>query len=330
MKGVKTQLLTGRLLVVGASGLVGSEVLRAASQPDGLKIAEETRKVLGGSTEDALIEAKALARLGKAPMPSWSTLGVARNVSGLAPESMDLLDVAAIERVVDRFSPDAVVIASAWPWVDGCEQDPARSERENVQTVKNLLNILGPSPRVVFFSTEHVFDGLAPSYDEAAKTHPLGVYARHKREVEELLLKRGHSLIARTSYVFGAEERRKNFMYRVIDASEQRVPLKVPSAQAGMPTWSRWLAGSSLQLLGRGFEGIAHLTGPDVLTKAEWAGLLARGLSLPNVEIVEVPWQESGQIAPRPERVRLLSTRHELHHPPLLELLTAERTALIS
>ncbi len=281
-----------RLLVVGASGLVGSEVLRAAT--------------------------------------AWSTHGVARNVSGLATEAMDLLDVRAIEKVISRFSPDAVVIASAWPWVDGCEQDPARSERENVQTVKNLLKVIGPSPRAVFFSTEHVFDGLAPSYDETAKTHPLSVYARHKREVEELLLTRGHSLIARTSYVFGAEVRRKNFMYRVIDASAQRTPLKVPSAQAGMPTWSRWLAESSLELLSRGFEGIAHLTGPDVLTKAEWAGLLAKGLLLPNVEIVEVPWQESGQIAPRPERVRLLSTRHELHHPPLLELLTTKRTALLS
>ena len=284
--------MSGRLLVVGASGLVGSEVMRAGS--------------------------------------SWSVHGVARTVSGLASEAMDLLDLSAIERVVTRVDPDAVVIASAWPWVDGCEQDPARSERENVQTVKNLLQVLGPSPRVVFFSTEHVFDGLAPSYDEAAPTHPLSVYAKHKRDVEELLLARGKSLVARTSYVFGAEARRKNFMYRVIDASQQRTTLKVPSAQAGMPTWARWLATSAHDLLGRGFEGIAHLTGPDVLTKAEWARLLATGLALPNVEIAEVPWQDSGQIAPRPERVRLLSTRHELHHPPLLELLNRERAALLS
>lgn len=284
--------MSGRLLVVGASGLVGSEVLRAAT--------------------------------------AWSTHGVARNVSGLASEAMDLLDLAAIERVVDGFSPDAVVIASAWPWVDGCEQDPARSERENVQTVRNLLQVLGAKPRVVFFSTEHVFDGSTPEYDEAALTNPLSVYAKHKRQVEELLLSRGNSLIARTSYVFGWETRRKNFMYRVIDASEARTPLKVPSDQAGMPTWSRWLAASSLDLLGRGFEGIAHLTGPEVLTKAQWAAMLAAGLALPNVEIVAVPWQDSGQIAPRPERVRLRSTRHELHHPPLLELLTRERTALLS
>lgn len=280
-----------RLLVVGASGLVGSEVMGAAPP---------------------------------------ATLGVARTVSGLATQAMDLLDPGSIEGVVDAFNPDAVVVASAWPWVDGCEQDPTRSHRENVQTVKNLLEVIGPRTWVVFFSTEHVFDGLAPEYDESAATHPLSVYAKHKREVEELLLGRGKSLIARTSYVFGAEAKRKNFMYRVIDASAQRTKLKVPSAQAGMPTWSRWLATSTLELVSRGYQGIAHLTGPNVLTKAEWARLLAEGLALPNVEIDEVPWQESGQIAPRPERVRLVSTRHELRHPELLELLTRERAALLS
>ncbi len=277
-------------LVVGASGLVGTEAMRRSPH----------------------------------------ALGVARHVAGLATEVVDLLEPASISRVVETFQPTEVIIASAWPHVDGCEQDPARSERENVQTVKNLLAALGSVPRVVFFSTEHVFDGRAAAYDETSVTAPLSVYARHKRAVEELLLTRGSSLVVRTSYVFGAETRRKNFMYRVIDASTSGVPLVVPSAQAGMPTWAPWLAQSALELLSRGVDGVVHLTGPDVLTKAEWARLLAQGLALANVAISEVPWQESGQVAPRPERVRLLSTRHELHHPPLLELLTREREALLS
>jgi dTDP-4-dehydrorhamnose reductase len=313
--------MTTRLLVVGASGLVGSEVMRAAS---GVVAEPAGPRVPFTSSPSAVAESAQ-----RIEAPPRIALGVARAVGGLASRAMDLLDPAAIERVVNAFQPDEVLIASAWPHVDGCEQDPARSERENVQTVKNVLQVVGHSVRVGFFSTEHVFDGQAPAYDERAPTHPLSVYAKHKRAVEELLLARGNALVARTSYVFGAEARRKNFMYRVIDASEQRTPLKVPSKQAGMPTWSVWLARSMLELLSRGLEGLVHLTGPDVLTKAEWAALLARGLDLPNVEITEVPWQESGQIAPRPERVRLLSTVHDLQHPPLARLLETERAALL-
>lgn len=281
-----------RLLVFGASGLVGTEVMKAAS--------------------------------------TWTALGVARNVSGLASEAVDLLDCAALERTVARFLPDVVVVASAWPWVDGCEQDPQRSHRENVQTVRHLASVVPPSTRIVFFSTDHVFDGELRAYDEDAETRPLSVYARHKREVEELLLARGRSLVVRTSYVFGAEARRRNFMYRVIDAAHAGTSLDVPSEQAGMPTWSVWLAESTLELVRRGVEGVAHLTGPDVLTKAQWARLIARGLALPSLQVREVPWRESGQVAPRPVRVPLISTRHDLRHPPLLEVLERHRDVLLA
>lgn len=84
---------SGRMLVVGASGQVGTALATAS------------------------------ARAG------WNTLGVARSVSGLATEAMDLSDRAAVEAVVQRFAPDVVAIASAWPWVDGCQNDPARSHR---------------------------------------------------------------------------------------------------------------------------------------------------------------------------------------------------------
>ncbi|MFT3709467.1 MAG: sugar nucleotide-binding protein [Archangium sp.] len=315
--------MSARLLVVGASGLVGSELMRAAV-PDDVRVPLEPHVPFSSSPSSVAQSAMLIGA------PSRVTLGVARSVAGFATQPMDLLDPAAIGRVVDSFNPDAVFIASAWPHVDGCEQDPARSERENVQTVKNVLGVIGHTVRVGFFSTEHVFDGRLESYDEASPVSPLSVYAKHKRAVEELLLKRGNALIARTSYVFGAEARRKNFMYRVIDAAEQRTPLKVPTKQAGMPTWATWLAKSALDLLERGFDGIAHLTGPDVLTKGEWAAMIARGLALPSVEIAEVPWQESGQVAPRPERVRLVSTKHELRHPPLLDLLIRERAALLT
>jgi dTDP-4-dehydrorhamnose reductase len=281
-----------RLLVVGASGLVGTHVARAAA-----------------------------AR--------WDVLGVARRLEGLATEALDLGDRAAVEALLGRFSPDVVVVASAWSWVDGCEQDPQRSHRENVDTVRTLVSVAKPATRIVFYSTEHVFDGAAEAYDEAAPTNPLSVYARHKREVELLLLERGNALIARTSYVFGVEARRKNFVYRVIDAAEAGTALKVPKLQAGMPTWAGWLAASTLTLLDDGITGVTHLVGPEVLTKAEWAKTVARGLALPPVDIVEVPWQESGQVAPRPERVRLLSTRHRLVHPPLLDVLKIEREALL-
>src|SRR5207248_1223616 len=106
--------------------------------------------------------------------------------------------------------PTHVAIASAWPHVDGCEVDPARSRRENVETVENLLSELPGETPVVFYSTDAVFDGESRgAYVESSPVSPRSVYARHKREIEELLLARGRALVARTAWVFGEEIRRK-------------------------------------------------------------------------------------------------------------------------
>lgn len=135
--------------------------------------------------------------------------------------------------------------------------------------------------------------------------------------------------MVRTSYVFGQETRQKNFVYQVLKAIRAGTTLSLPQGQAGMPTWATWLAESTVSLLNQGLTGVVHLTGPDVLTKAEWARRIATGLALPAPTLVETSAAASGQIAPRPDRVLLTSRRHSLQHPPLLEVLQQLRHPLL-
>jgi dTDP-4-dehydrorhamnose reductase len=192
--------------------------------------------------------------------------------------------------VASEIEPDVVVVCSAWPYVDGCERDPARSHRENVETVRNLVDAFqGRQPLIVFYSTDHVFDGSKQGarYVESDATNPPSVYARHKREVEELLIARGNALIVRTAWVFGAELRKKNFVYRVIELARTDGTLNAPREQAGCPTWSGWLCESTLRLLEEGQRGIVHLAGARAFTKAEWARTIVQCLKLPSLEIRE-------------------------------------------
>jgi dTDP-4-dehydrorhamnose reductase len=64
-------------------------------------------------------------------------------------------------------------------------------------------------------------------------------------------------------------------------------------------------------------EGVVHLTGPEVLTKAAWARSIGQALHLEGLQVEERPWAECGQAAPRPASVRLVSRRHGHLHPPL-------------
>lgn len=277
-----------RWLVFGASGLVGGELVR--------HLREERRPVEGA----------------------------ARHRLGDATHVVDLERSADVERAIDALEPDVVVVASAWPYVDGCEREPERSRLSNVDTMTHVakaLDHLGSAATIVFYSTDHVFDGNKPApYVESDPVAPLSVYAKHKREVETMLLARGRALIVRTAWVFGAEVRGKNFVYRVISAARAGETLKLPEAQAGCPTSARWLANATREWVDQGLEGVVHATGTECLTKAEWARTIASALRL-SLAVEEVAWAEAGQVAPRPERVALASERHALVHPPLVETL---------
>lgn len=283
-----------RVLVVGASGLVGAHLVQAAR-----------------ARGDAVT-------------------GAARRPQREATVEVDLLDRGGLEAALAAHRPELLALCSAWPYVDGCEQDPARSHRENVETVANAIAATkGSGAALLWFSTDHVFDGTRPRHGESDPVNPVSVYARHKREAESLLEDRGNALVVRTAYVFGAEPARKSFPYRVVDAAKAGAVLKVPRAQAGCPTWAGWLAESSLELLSMGLRGVVHLTGGELLTKAAWARRIASGLALGEVRVEEVDWALAGQVAPRPASVCLKTERHALVQPPLDELLMVHRQSLL-
>lgn len=285
-----------RWLVVGASGLVGGALVR---------------------------ELRAHGH---------EAVGAARTPRELATMALDLASPQDISRGLDEAKPDVVVVASAWPHVDGCEADPARSRRENVETVANLVRALGASAtKVVFYSTDHVFDGSKDApYVESDAVHPPSVYARDKRAVEELLTFRGRSLVLRTAWVFGPESRRKNFVYRVVDAAARGETLKLPRAQAGCPTDAAWLAEVTRRLVEDEVDGIVHATGGELFTKAGWAHAIAEALELGRLHTEEVEWAAAGQVAPRPVSVALRSARHAYAQGDVRARLRAMRAAILA
>lgn len=282
-----------RLLVVGASGLVGGALTEQASKA------------------------------------GYRVLGAARRPQGWATRALDLTRREQIESVLKEFEAQMVFVCSGYTHVDGCERDVSRSAVENVQSVANLIEALrGSKAFVAFYSTDQVFDGSRDYFVESDPVYPLNVYSRHKREAENLLLERGQSLVLRSAWIFGQELQQKNFVYQTIRAAGRGEKLKVPIAQSGNPTWSDWLARSTLELLQRGMSGVVHLSGSETRTKSDWARQVIGDLSLPPIEVLEVPPAEAGQVALRPSRVVLKSERHSLIQPSLRSILELLKTKL--
>ncbi len=270
-----------RVLVIGASGLIGNALVAEAEQRG--------------------------ARV----------VGVARQVRARATLELDAGDRAALETLVDRFQPEVIALAAAWSHVDGCERDPERSWRENVGTAETLLAATaGSTTRLVFLSSDYVFDGRAAGpYTERDATSPLNVYGRHKCAAEARILGRTGALVVRTSWVHGEDPGRKCFVDQVRRVARAGGPFVVTSAAGrrtapdpadegpvGCPTPADWLADRTFACLDSGVDGIVHLAGPRVVTRVAWAHELAPELNV----VVRPPPPDA---APRPERVVLRSER---------------------
>ncbi len=263
-----------RLLVIGGSGLVGRHILRAAQA--------------AGHT--------AVGTFRRQAQP------------GLAP--FDGADEDRFEGLLEEHEPDVVVHAAGWTWVDGCEDDPERAQRENAAQPGTLARRCAQhGRRFVYFSTSYVFDGTRGPYAETDPPCPINVYAHSKLAGEEAVLAAtaGSALIPRVICVYGEEAQRKNFAWQVLRAWQEGIALTLPSDQRGNPSYAgdlgRWL----VRLLERGAQGIWHLAGPSPdCTRPEWAERLIaafRALGIPphpGFSLRTVPTEDLRQKARRP------------------------------
>ena len=100
---------------------------------------------------------------------------------------LDLRDQAEVRSVLRNVRPSVVLCPAAEPNVELCEADPVATGRTNVEGLRNLLVATAEiRALLVYFSSEYVFDGTKGSYSEDDVCAPLNTYGRQKLECERL------------------------------------------------------------------------------------------------------------------------------------------------
>lgn len=266
--------MSGRHLVVGATGQVGSHLLAALAAPGALVVGT-------GHTTAADVQ-------------------------------LDLADVRGVEAVLSRVQPDTVWLAGAYTHVDGCEADPAKSRRVNVDGPTAIAAwVRKHGRRLVFFSTDYVFDGTEGPYAEDARPHPLSVYGRDKLAVEALLAHElpDRALVVRTTWVYGRAARGHGFIERLTQNLAAGRSVRLPSDQWGNPTSAANLADATRRLWAADAVGLWHVAGPDYVTRADWGRQVATHFHHDPSLIEGVPTAALGQPARRPLAGGLLAAR---------------------
>ena len=186
----------------------------------------------------------------------------------LEPGNPDNFDVAG-------FKPDAIVHCGAMTHVDYCETHEEESYQKTVQSTINVMALANAcNARMVYISTDYVFDGRTGPYRETDIVNPISIYGRHKLIAEQLVLKEiDNALVLRVTNVYGNEVRGKNFIARIIDQcrNHQKLTLKLPYDQYASPASAWDIARAMYVLLRDNKKGIYHIGSTDYMNRVELA-----------------------------------------------------------
>jgi len=262
-----------KMLVIGASGLIGNRFMELA----------RNKFEVYGTYNSHQIEGNNLYKL-------------------------NVVNRADTFNLIKKISPDVVIDTHFLNSVDYCETHREEAWSVNVEGAKNVAEAcIDYGSKLVFFSTDYVFDGKKMIYSERDKARPLNYLGINKATVEQMLelLDMNH-ITVRTSVVYGKGGLNKvNFVFWLIQKLKAGEKVSIVTDQKNNPTFADNIVEQVLYLLKKNKRGIYHITGRECLSRYDFSLKIADVFGLNPDLINPITSVELHQMAKRPTVVNM-------------------------
>lgn len=212
----------------------------------------------------------------------YVTVGVDRQQKNGA-RACDLSDADAWRSVLQQVDPDIVVHCAALTWVDYCEEHHDETDRNNIAPVKTLAEWASnrkTQPHIVFISSDYVYDGIHPPFDESSPLLPLNYYARSKVEGEKIVSHLPNHTILRPGVIYGWHPGGTNFFMQTWNSLSENKPMKVVDDQINNPTYVETFVNAIAQCVDKKIFGTYVATGNETFSRFDFAVKIARAFGL--------------------------------------------------
>ncbi len=229
---------SGPWLVTGATGLLGSQVVRQAA--------------------------------GRAPL--WGTWFSQQPVpcSGVDYVQLDVGDPQAVRQLVQRLRPRAIIHAAYRKHGPDLQRVTVQGARHIAQAASEV------GARLVHVSSDVLLDGEHAPYDEAALPAPLHPYGQAKADAEAAVRQAApDAAIVRTSLICRLDPPDPISAW-IIDSLRQGQPITLFTDEVRSPVWVQDLAAALLELAEMSLAGVLNVAGPQPLSRYEMGVRLAR------------------------------------------------------
>lgn len=232
--------------------------------------------------------------------------------------SGDLMEKNAVEKLIDSIQPDWVIHCAAIADIDACEENPTLARQVNSELPGRIAKTCKDKAKLIYISTDAVFDGTKEEYTESDTPNPLGVYSRTKLDGEHAVLDANpDAIVARINLfgwsLFGTRSLAEWFFYNLQAGKTVNGFTDVVFCTQLVND----LAGVLFTMLEKDLSGIYHVVGADCISKYEFGLEMARRCSVSESMVIPVKVQEFGLRAARSNNLRLSTAKLQkaIHRP---------------
>ncbi len=196
---------------------------------------------------------------------------------------VELTDAAGLEQVFRLARPDVVAHLAAVADVGTAEREPARATAVNVAATSSIARLCElHGARLVFVSTEYVFDGQRGYYREDDPPNPITHYGRTKWEAErETARLASNWSVLRTSIVYGwPHPGKRNFAPWLIERLRSGQPYHASTDVYRTPVYVEHLVDGIAGLVEGEHQGIHHVAGRDWISMYDFGVAIAGAFDL--------------------------------------------------
>lgn len=267
-----------RILVTGASGLLGLNMALEASQ----------QHEVFGSVNSNVIQTTAFTVI-----------------------QSDLTVPGALEKLIDESQPEWVINCAALANLEACEANPALAEKLNSELPEKLANYVAKGgARLVHISTDAVFDGKHGGYTEEDQPNPLSLYARTKLKGEQVVLAANPQAIVARVNLFGwslsGKRSLAEWFFNNLSAENSIMGF---TDVYFCPLLTNDLAKILLKMLDIGAQGLFHVVSSECSSKYDFGVRLARLFDFDETLIRPALVSEAGLAAVRSPNLTLNSDK---------------------
>ncbi len=233
----------------------------------------------------------------------WQRLAVRDDVIGLAGSSgvvpfypgrqrqIDLTEYDSTMDVIRGLNPRCIVHYAALSKVKQCNHEPLLAWRINHAATRQLAKLASELDcRMLFISSDQVFDGKKGMYSELDMPAPLNTYGETKRAAERVVLNLvENSVVVRMNNSFGpAAFLGTSFSEWVLKKEKRGEPITLFHDQYRSFIDCVTATSAVIELIDHDFTGALHLGGASRLNRVEFGNLLLRHCGRETTGILEL------------------------------------------